>query len=114
MTDFTGFFSISKMRWIPEHGYRSNIKISSSLYHYENKSLSRPEKLKFRNLQLTALQAIAIYQQHPCALHGTEGTTEEGICIHAMKVYYINVHKVTNKGCTGNLQCKYFQKGKGK
>lgn len=39
---------------------------------------------------------------------------EKGICIHAMQVYYSNVHKVTTKGCTGNLHCKYFQEGKGK
>lgn len=47
-------------------------------------------------LQLTVLQAIAIYRQHPCELQGTEGTTE-GVCIHAMKLYYSNVHKVTNR-----------------
>lgn len=39
---------------------------------------------------------------------------EEVIRIHAMKVYYSNVHNVTNKGCIGNLHCEYFQEGKGK
>jgi len=39
---------------------------------------------------------------------------EEGNCMHAMNVYYSNVHKLINKGCTGNLHFKYFQEGKGK
>lgn len=115
MTNFARFFSISKMQWMPEHCYRSNVKIGSSISLWEQISFLFHRNKKIRNVHFNALQAVSLYQQHPsCALQGTERTVEEVICICAMEDYYINMHKVASQSYTGNLYCKYFQGGRGK
>lgn len=61
MTDFAGFFSISKMQRTSEHCYRSNIKISSSISLWEQTPFYSTETKIQEIYNFTALQAIAIY-----------------------------------------------------